>query len=45
MSLKLLQESKPITYSNGVDEVMSKSRSKYGEGDLKMYYMNFDVAV
>ena len=36
---------KPITDSNRVDDVVRKFRSKYGEGDVKKYYTNFDVAV
>ncbi len=36
---------KPITDRNGVDEVVRKSRPKYGEGDVKMYYINVDLAV
>jgi hypothetical protein len=36
---------KPITNSNGVNEVVNKFKSKYGEGDVKKYYAQFDVAV
>ena len=30
---------------NGVEEVGRKFKSKYGEGDVKRYYTDFDVAV
>jgi hypothetical protein len=36
---------KPITDSNGVNEVVKNFKSKYGEGDVKKYYTKFDVAV
>ena len=36
---------KPITHCNGVDKVVRKSESIYVEGVVKMYYMNFDVAI
>jgi hypothetical protein len=36
---------KPITDSNGVNEVVNKFKSKYGEGDVKKYYPKTDVAV
>ncbi len=36
---------KPMTDRNGVDEVVRKFRSKYGEGDVKKYYAKLDVAV
>ena len=36
---------KPITDRNGVDDVVRRFRSKYGEGDLKRYYTKFDAAV
>jgi hypothetical protein len=36
---------KPITDSNGVDDIVGKFKSKYGEGDVKKYYTKFDVAV
>jgi hypothetical protein len=36
---------KPITDSNRVDDIVSKFKSKYGEGDVKKYYTKFDVAV
>jgi deazaflavin-dependent oxidoreductase (nitroreductase family) len=36
---------KPITDNNRVDDVVSKFRSKYGEGQVKKYYSKFDVAV
>ncbi|AFU59184.1 hypothetical protein Ngar_c22540 [Candidatus Nitrososphaera gargensis Ga9.2] len=36
---------KPITDSDRVDYVVSKFKSKYGEGDVKKYYPKTDVAV
>jgi hypothetical protein len=36
---------KPITDSNRVGDIVSKFKSKYGEGDVKKYYTKFDVAV
>ena len=34
-----------ITDNNRVDNVIRKFRSKYGEGQVKKYYIKFDVAV
>jgi hypothetical protein len=36
---------KPITVSGRVDDVVSKFKSKYGEGDVRKYYPKTDVAV
>ena len=36
---------KPITDSNRVNDIVSKFKSKYGEGDVKKYYPKVDVAV
>ncbi len=36
---------KQITDASGVETVVRKFRSKYGEGDVKKYYSKFDVAV
>ena len=36
---------KPITDSNRVKDIVSKFKSKYGEGDVKRYYPKVDVAV
>ena len=36
---------KPITDSNRVNDIVSKFKSKYGEGDVKRYYPKVDVAV
>ena len=36
---------KRITDNNRIDDIMGKFKSKYGEGDVKKYYTNFDVAV
>jgi hypothetical protein len=44
-SAKVHATRKPITDSNGVGEVIKKSKSKYGKGDVKKYYTKFDVAV
>ena len=42
---EMAAKGKPITDGNGVDGVVRKFRSKYGEGDVKKYYTNFDAAV
>jgi hypothetical protein len=34
-----------ITNSKSVNDIVSKFRSKYGEGDVKKYYPKTDVAV
>jgi hypothetical protein len=36
---------KPMTDSKRVDDIVSKFKSKYGEGDVKKYYPKVDVAV
>ena len=36
---------KPITDIKGVKSVIERFREKYGTGDVKKYYSNFDVAV
>ena len=36
---------KLITDNNSIDDIVKQFKSKYGEGDVKKYYMNFDVAV
>jgi hypothetical protein len=36
---------KPIIDSNRVNDIVSKFKSKYGEGDVKKYYPKVDVAV
>ena len=36
---------KPITDSSGINDIVSKFKSKYSEGEVKKYYTNFDVAV
>ena len=43
--IKVPATGKPITDTNGVNEVVRKFKSKYGEGDIKKYYTKFDVAV
>ena len=35
----------PITDAKQVSSVVEKFRKKYGAGDVKKYYSNFDVAV
>jgi deazaflavin-dependent oxidoreductase (nitroreductase family) len=35
----------PITEAEQVSSVVEKFRKKYGAGDVKKYYSNFDVAV
>ena len=36
---------KLLAYSNNVDNIAKKFKSKYGEGDVKKYYTKFDAAV
>ena len=43
--IEILARGQPITDSNGVNEVVNKFKSKYGEDDVKKYYTKFDVAV
>jgi len=43
--IQISARGKPITDSNGVDDIVRKFKSKYGEGDVKRYYTKFDVAV
>jgi deazaflavin-dependent oxidoreductase (nitroreductase family) len=35
----------PITEGKQVSSVVEKFRAKYGAGDVKKYYSNFDVAI
>jgi hypothetical protein len=42
--LEVSVRGKPITDRKGVDDVMERFQSKYGQ-DSKKYYTNFDVAV
>src|SRR5215208_873257 len=36
---------KRITDNNSIDDIVKKFKFKYGEGDVKKYYTNFDVAI
>ena len=38
-------KAKPLTQPKAVKSVVEKFREKYGAGDVKKYYSNFDVAV
>jgi hypothetical protein len=42
--IEILARCHPLTDNNGVNEVVNKFKSKYGEGDVKKYYTKFDVA-
>jgi len=42
---KISARGKRITDINRIDNIVKKFKSKYGEGDVKKYYTNFDVAV
>jgi hypothetical protein len=44
-NVKVHATGKPITDSNDVNEVVNKFKSKYGEGDVKKYYIKFNAAV
>ena len=43
--IEILARGQPITDITGVDEIVKKFKSKYGEGDIKKYYKKFNVAV
>jgi len=43
--LEISERVKQITDNNRVNDVVKKFKSKYGEGEVKKYYTNFDVAV
>ena len=43
--LEIIERGKPITDNNMVNDVVKKFKFKYGEGEVKKYYTNFDVAV
>ncbi|HZE78603.1 MAG TPA: nitroreductase/quinone reductase family protein [Nitrososphaeraceae archaeon] len=43
--VETLARGQPITDSNRVDDIVTKFKSKYGEGEVKKYYTKFDVAV
>src|SRR6185437_16354827 len=36
--VEILARGQPITDRNGVDDIIKKFKSKYGEGDIKKYY-------
>jgi hypothetical protein len=42
---EISEKCKRITDNNRIDDIVKKFKSKYGEGDVKKYYTNFDVAV
>ena len=43
--IEISERGKQITDTSMVDDIVEKFKSKYGEGDVKKYYTNFDVAV
>jgi hypothetical protein len=43
--VEISERGKQITDSKSVDGIVSKFRSKYGEGDVKKYYPKTNVAV
>jgi hypothetical protein len=43
--LEISERGKQIMDNNRVNDVVKKFKSKYGEGEVKKYYTNFDVAV
>ena len=43
--IEISTRGKRITDSSTVDDIVEKFKSKYGEGEVKKYYTNFDVAV
>jgi len=42
--VEITAKGKPITDSNRVDDIVRKFKSKYGEGQIKKYYLKLDVA-
>jgi len=43
--IEISERGKQITNTSMVDDIVEKFKSKYGEGEVKKYYTNFDVAV
>jgi len=43
--VEISERGKQMTDNNRVNDVVKKFKSKYGEGEVKKYYTNFDVAV
>ena len=43
--IEISERGKPMTDTSMVDDIVKKFKSKYGEGEVKKYYTNFDVAV
>jgi hypothetical protein len=43
--IEISERGKQITDTSMVDDIVEKFKSKYGEGDVKKYYTNFDVEV
>ena len=43
--VEISERGRQITDSKSIDNIVSKFRSKYGEGDVKKYYPKTDVAV
>jgi hypothetical protein len=42
---KVPARGKPITNGNAVNEIITKFKSRYGEGNVKKHYTKFDIAV
>ena len=43
--IEISERGKQITDTSMVDDIVEKFKSKYGEGDVKKYYTNLNVAV
>jgi hypothetical protein len=43
--IEISERDKQITDNNRINNALKKFKSKYGEGEVKKYYTNFDVAV
>jgi hypothetical protein len=43
--VEVSERGKQITENNRVNDIVKKFKSKYGEGEVKKYYTNFDVSV
>jgi hypothetical protein len=43
--VEISERGKQIMEKNSVNDIVKKFKFKYGEGEVKKYYTNFDVAV
>ena len=43
--VEISERRKQIAEKNSINDIVKKFKSKYGEGVVKKYYTNFDVAI